>query len=147
MDSDDKPPSSLLKRLYHRLQQIPGFRPESRSELLEILDQSHQHGILDQDALDTMQRVMQVSDLQVRDVMIPRSHMIVVENDCSLDECLSVLVESAHSRFPVIDGERDHIVGILLAKDLLHFFDEEGREQFNLAIFCAPPCSFRRANG
>ena len=138
MDSEDKPPSSLIKRLLHRLQKIPGLHPESRSDLLEILDQSHQHGILDQDALDTMQRVMQVSDLHVRDVMIPRSHMIVVENGCGLDECLRVLVESAHSRFPVIDGERDHVVGILLAKDILHFFDEKDRQQFNLRDLLRP---------
>ena len=85
-----------------------------------------------------MQRVMQVSDLHVRDVMIPRSHMIVVENGSGLDECLRVLVESAHSRFPVIDGERDHVVGILLAKDILHFFDEKDRQQFNLRDLLRP---------
>jgi magnesium and cobalt transporter len=137
MDSEEKPPS-LLRRLFHRLQKVPGISPESRSELLEILDKSHQHGILDQDALDTIQRVMQVSDLQVRDVMIPRSHMIIVDNDSGLDECLRVLVESAHSRFPVIDGERDHVLGILLAKDVLRFFDEEEREQFTLRDLLRP---------
>ena len=77
-----------------------------------------QDGIVARDAYDMMQRVMYVSDLKVRDIMIPRSNMVSIEKDDDLDKCLDVMVDSAHSRFPVVDNERDQIIGILLAKDL-----------------------------
>ena len=64
--------------------------------------------------------------------MIPRSNMVFVEKDDNLDRCLDIMVESAHSRFPVVDNEKDQIVGILLAKDLLRYFDEDNKQKFNL---------------
>ncbi len=106
--------------------------PATRDELLDTLRDAKTKQLLDQDALDTIERVIQVSDLRVQDVMIPRSQMVVVDRGATLDEMLPAIIESAHSRFPVVDGDRDKVVGILLAKDLLRFFDPAQRPQFNL---------------
>lgn len=131
MNTSSKPPStSLLQSLFGRF--LPSSRAESRQDVLANLKLAEQDGIVAQDAYDMMQRVMLVSDLQVRDIMIPRSSMVHVEKDDDLDRCLDVMVESAHSRFPVVDNEKDQIVGILLAKDLLRYFDDDNKQKFNL---------------
>ena len=117
---------------------LPNKRPSSREHVLENLRQAEQDGILARDAYDMMQRVMFVSDLKVRDIMIPRSNMIFVERDHGLDQCLDIMVESAHSRFPVVDNEKDQISGILLAKDLLRYFDDDNKQRFNLRDLMRP---------
>lgn len=111
---------------------MPAGRATNREEVLEGLKQAEADGIVERDAYTMMQRAMYVSDLKVRDVMIPKSNMAFVEREDELDRCLDVMVESGHSRFPVVDNEKDQIVGILLAKDLLKFFDEENLQRFNL---------------
>lgn len=111
---------------------MPIQRATSREDVLESLRQAEADGIVARDAYDMMQRVMYVSDLRVRDIMIPRSNMAHVEHDSSLDQCLDVMVESGHSRFPVVDNDKDQINGILLAKDLLHFFDDDNKQRFRL---------------
>lgn len=93
--------------------------PRDRDELVEVLRAAHAHELLDSDALWMIQGVLSTSELQVRDIMIPRSQMVVVDSDASADELLPIAIESGHSRFPVIGGSRDEVVGILLAKDLL----------------------------
>ena len=94
---------------------------------MDVLLSAHRNGLIDQDTLDTIQRVLQVSELQVRDIMIPRPKMVVVDKEMPPEEFLPILIESAHSRFPVIDdGDRDDVIGILLAKDVLGYFDEGG---------------------
>jgi len=115
-----------------RIAQMLMREPATRDELLDTLRDSKSKQLLDQDTLDTIERVIQVSDLRVQDVMIPRSQMVVVDRGATLDEMLPAIIESAHSRFPVVDGDRDRVVGILLAKDLLRFFDPAQRPQFNL---------------
>jgi magnesium and cobalt transporter len=117
---------------------LPIQRAESKADVLENLRMAEQDGIVARDAYDMMQRVLYVSDLKVRDIMIPRSSMISVEKDDQLDSCLDVMVESAHSRFPVVDNERDQIIGILLAKDLLRFFDEDHKQKFNMRDLTRP---------
>lgn len=100
---------------------------------MDVMRAAREEGVLDQDALDTIHRVLQVSELQVRDVMIPRSKMVVVERDSAPEAFLPILIESAHSRFPVIDdGDRDKVVGILLAKDVLSYFEEGQKGSFNM---------------
>lgn len=125
-----------IKNLVARV--LPNQRPESKADVLENLRQAEQDGIVARDAYDMMQRVMIVSDLKVRDIMIPRSNMAHVEREDDLDRCLDVMVESSHSRFPVVDNEKDQIVGILLAKDLLRFFDEDNKQKFNLRDLTRP---------
>lgn len=131
MTTDEKPPSkpNLLSFISKWL---PAQRAESKDDLLENLKMAEQDGIVARDAYDMMQRVMFVSELKVRDIMIPRSNMVSVDKDHSLDECLDIMIESAHSRFPVIDKEKDQVIGILLAKDLLRFFDDDNKQKFNL---------------
>jgi magnesium and cobalt transporter len=139
MSNQDSPPSGANNRFLQLLfRWLPNQRAESKADVLENLRMAEQDGIVARDAYDMMQRVISVSDLKVRDIMIPRSSMVFVDKENNLDECLDVMVESAHSRFPVVDNERDQIIGILLAKDLLKFFDEEDQEKFNLRDLTRP---------
>jgi magnesium and cobalt transporter len=105
------------------LQRVLG-KGYTREDLFEILRESERQGLLDPDALDTIERVVQVSDLRVRDIMIPRAQMVVIDKSETPAEMLPMIIESAHSRFPVVDGDRDKVAGILLAKDLLHLYHD-----------------------
>lgn len=143
MNKPDKPPSSFLDTLKIKFASIlsswlPAQRAITREDVLENLHQAEQDGIVARDAYDMMQRVMFVSDIKVRDIMIPRSSMVFVERDDDLDKCLDIMVESAHSRFPVVDNEKDQISGILLAKDLLRYFDDDNKQRFNLRDLMRP---------
>ncbi|RJS92178.1 HlyC/CorC family transporter [Salinisphaera sp. Q1T1-3] len=100
--------------------------PRDREELVEVLAEAQENQLLDVDALWMMQGVLRVSEQHVRDIMVPRSQMVVIESDAALAEVLSAAVESGHSRFPVIGESRDEVVGILLAKDLLGVADAAG---------------------
>lgn len=93
--------------------------PADRTELLNELRAAQEHELLDADALTMIEGVLQVADMQVRNIMIPRSQMVVLERDDDLQTLLKCVVESGHSRFPVFNDSRDEVVGILLAKDLL----------------------------
>jgi len=138
MNNNDKPPS-IMQRLGAALSNLfPARRAASRADVLESLQQAEEDGIVERDSYDMIQRILYVSDMRVRDVMIPRSSMAIVERDASLDDCLDVMVESGHSRFPVIDNEKDQFVGILLAKDLLRFFDEDNKQRFHLRDLIRP---------
>ena len=111
----DNPNRTWLERLSHLLSR----EPQDRRELMDVLRDSEQRHLLDADALTMMEGVLQVSEMQVRDIMIPRSHMVVVEANQLPETFLPIIIESAHSRFPVIGENLDEILGILLAKDLL----------------------------
>ena len=111
--------------------------PKTREELLELLRDAQQRDLLDMDALAMMEGVMQVSEQQVRDVMIPRSQMGVVERDWSLERLLAEVIESGHSRFPVIGASRDEVVGILIVKDLLRYF-AQGASPFRIEDILRP---------
>ena len=104
------------------LRRLTNDGPRDRAELVEMLRAAARGGMLDADALSMIHGVLRVSDLQVRDIMVPRSQMVVVERDVPPEEFLPVIIESAHSRFPVIGESRDEVIGILLAKDLLTYF-------------------------
>ena len=106
--------------------------PQDREELIDLLQNSQKRDLLDMDALTMIEGVFQVSEIQVRDIMIPRSHMVVLEADKSYEDMMPVVIDSGHSRFPVIGDSRDQIVGILLAKDLLRYCDPEAREGFDI---------------
>jgi len=113
-------------------------QPRDRDELKELLKESCAQGVVDADALAMMEGALEVSETQVRDAMIPRSQMVVVQNDARLDEFLPRIVDSGHSRFPVIGEDKDEVVGILLAKDLLPHL-ASGAERFDLADTIRPP--------
>ena len=105
-----------------KLGQALSGEPKDRTELVELIRDAQQRHLLDTDALSMIEGVLQVSEMQVRDIMIPRSQMVVVEQGATLEALLPVIGESGHSRFPVIGENRDEVVGLLLAKDLLPYF-------------------------
>ena len=119
--SDGNPPSSqphqrsLLERISHFLT----GEPQDQEDLLEILRDSEEKHLLDSESLRMIEGVMQVSELRVRDIMIPRSQMVVVPREAELETIFPLVIEFAHSRFPVIEEDKSKVVGILLAKDLL----------------------------
>ena len=112
--------------------------PQDRNELLAVLREAGQRGLVEPDALSMLEGVLEVGDLQVRDIMIPRAQMVFVRRDDPFAKLLPVVVESGHSRFPVMDDDRDDIVGILLAKDLLRLYSKEARERFDIREFMRP---------
>jgi magnesium and cobalt transporter len=114
-------------------------QPEDRCELREILREACGRGLLEEDALDMVEGVLEVADLQVRDIMIPRAQMVCVRRDDPPARILPAVVESGHSRFPVTEEDRDNIVGILLAKDLLRLCVAETRsEPFDIREYMRP---------
>ncbi|MES1928258.1 Mg2+/Co2+ transporter [Salinisphaera dokdonensis CL-ES53] len=113
--------------------------PRDRDELVTVLKEAQENGLLDIDALWMMQGVLKVSEQQVRDIMIPRSQMVVVESDAAAVDVLSSAIESGHSRFPVIGESRDEVVGILLAKDMLQLAESgNDGDNFELASVLRP---------
>ena len=121
MNDDSSSRPSLLERITHWLSP----EPENREELLELLRAAHENNLLDADALSMVEGVMQVSEMQVREIMIPRAQMDVVDINESPEKLLPYIIETAHSRFPAVDGDRDNVLGILLAKDLLRLFTDK----------------------
>lgn len=113
------------KNWFGKLGQLLQSEPQDREELLTVLREAQQNELLDGDALAMIEGVMQVSEMQVRDIMIPRSQMVVVELDATPEQTLPVVITSAHSRFPVVGESRDEVLGILLAKDLLPMFIQQ----------------------
>lgn len=124
--------------LYGRLRRLVGGEPATREDLIELLQEGRWHAVLDPDELAMLQGVLAVADTQVRDVMVPRSQMVVLERDAPGREVLQAIVESGHSRYPVIGEDRDEVVGMLLAKDLLRYFVETPDQDFDLRHFIRP---------
>lgn len=127
----DLPPRPAQKATPYKpswLERLTAFllrEPEDREELVELLHSAFERHLLDADALSMIEGVLQVSDLQVRDVMIHRSQMDIIDVDQSPEEFIPFVIRTSHSRFPVYDGNRDNIIGILLAKDLLRYYAGE----------------------
>ncbi|MFC2970617.1 HlyC/CorC family transporter [Azotobacter bryophylli] len=121
-----------------RLTQAFAHEPRNRQELLDVLHEAHLNKLLDSEALTIVEGAIQVADLQVRDIMVPRSQMITVKACQSVREFLPTVIEAAHSRYPVIGESLDDIVGILLAKDLLSLLLQEGTHDFNLRDMLRP---------
>ena len=121
-----------------RLKDILRGEPSTREELLEFLRDERWERVLDEDELEMLRDVLEVSETQVRDVMVPRSQMVVIESGAPREEILQTIIECGHSRFPVLGEERDEVVGILLAKDLLRYFMSAQGLEFDLARFLRP---------
>jgi magnesium and cobalt transporter len=121
MGEEDGRSADSASRWWRRITQKLGGAPRTRDDLLGFLREARKSELMDADALSMFQGILQTSETQVRDIMVPRGQMAVVELAWSLDKLIEVVVESGHSRFPVIGDSRDEIVGILLAKDLLRF--------------------------
>lgn len=135
--SEERSESSHKPSWLERLGQALMGEPKDRDELVELLRDAQQRELLDPQALKMMEGVMRVSETQVRDVMVPRAQMVILEHDWSLERLIAAIVESGHSRFPVIGENKDDMIGILIVKDLLiHAFDR--REDFNLRALLRP---------
>jgi magnesium and cobalt transporter len=105
---------------------------EDRDDLVQLMRQALERGLIDTDALQMLEGVLGVADLQVRDIMIPRAQMVSVRRDDPPQKLLPVIVESGHSRFPVVDDDRDDVVGILLAKDVLRLYATGREDEFDI---------------
>src|SRR3954452_734089 len=106
--------------------------PRDLDQLADVLADASERGLIDADELEMLESVLRVSEIQVRDVMVPRSQMVVIQREDPPDKILPVVIESGHSRFPVVGEDRDEVIGILLAKDLLRYFTEDGGKSFDI---------------
>jgi magnesium and cobalt transporter len=125
-------------RWLKRLTQGLAAEPQDRAELVSVLREANERGLIDADALTMLEGVLEVGDLQVRDIMVPRAQMVFVRRSDPATRILPVVVESGHSRVPVMDEDRDDIVGILLAKDLLRLTGTHPRERFDIREYMRP---------
>ena len=110
--------------------------PEDREQLVQLLHSAYERNLLDADALSMIEGVLQVSEMQARDIMIPRSQMDVIDIGESPAQFIPMVIQTAHSRFPVIGENKDNVIGILLAKDLLRYY--AGEEEFNVREMLRP---------
>jgi len=136
---NDKPPGTNgtgQTGIFKRVMRAIKGEPWSREEFHDLLQQAE--SVFDPDEQEMLSGVLEVAETQVREVMIPRSQMIVIERDQSLDDMLTVIIDSGHSRFPVIGEDRDEVLGILLAKDLLKFFGNASETELEIEKFLRP---------
>ena len=130
MDDPDRP--TLLDRLAALVMR----EPADREQLVALLRAAYKKSLLDADALSIIEGAMTVSEMQVRDIMIPRAQMDVIDINEPIEQFISVVISTAHSRFPVIGENRDDVIGVLLAKDLLRHY--AGEEEFNVREMLRP---------
>lgn len=112
------------KTLVERLAALISPEPESRAELLEILHDAHEKNLIDAESLSMIEGVFRVSELSARDIMVPRPQMYVIDITKPIEEWMPEVLANAHSRYPAVEGERDKVVGILLSKDLLRYYED-----------------------
>lgn len=121
-----------------RLLALLGREPKNREQLMEILRDAESRDVLSTEMLGMLERILQVADMQVREVMIPKSQMVVVHKNSKLEKLLPIVIESGHSRFPVVDSSGKDIIGILLAKDLIKYTLVTTSTPFNMADIVRP---------
>jgi len=134
MDAPDSNKPTLLERLSALLLR----EPEDREQLITLLHSAYERNLLDAEALAMMEGVIQASERQVSEIMLPRAQMDVIDISEPPEQFIPFVIEAAHSRFPVIDGNKDNIIGILLAKDLLRYYageEFEVRDMLRPAVF------------
>lgn len=134
----DESTDGSSRSLMGRIVQAIGGDPRDRDELLDLLRGAHERDILDADTLQMVEGAFQVVEMRVRDIMVPRAQMVVLEDDASFDEMLPVIIKSGHSRFPVISEDKDNVIGVLLAKDLLRQVNAKSNEDFDIKDIIRP---------
>jgi magnesium and cobalt transporter len=137
--SEEKPsdePSD--KGWFDRIGQLFSSGPRSREEVMELLEAARDNEIVDSDSLSIFEGATRVADMQVREIMVPRAQMVCLRADDSLQEILSTVIRSAHSRFPVFGESKDSVLGILLAKDLLPLLLQENDRPFDITSLLRP---------
>ncbi|MDP5254219.1 MULTISPECIES: CNNM family magnesium/cobalt transport protein CorC [unclassified Vibrio] len=113
------------KSFLERLSQLFQGEPKDRQELVDVIRDSEINDLIDPDTRDMLEGVMAISEKRVRDIMIPRSHMVTIDNTDNLDALVTLMTDAQHSRYPVVNEDKDHVEGILLAKDLLKFLGSD----------------------
>ncbi|PSW59800.1 magnesium/cobalt transporter CorC [Photobacterium kishitanii] len=123
MNEDNSPTTEgpSRKSFFERIGQLFQGDPQNREELVEVFRDSEENDLIDHDTRDMLEGVMEIAEMRVRDIMIPRSQMTTVERSQKLEDLIDLIVEAQHSRYPVISDDKDHVEGILLAKDLLRY--------------------------
>ena len=132
INMDDPPKSSWLERVSALVLREPG----DREQLLALLHSAFERNLFDSDALSMIEGVIQVSEMQARDIMVPRSQMDVIDINETPDKFIPLIIETAHSRFPVTENDKNNVIGILLAKDLLRYY--AGEEEFHVRDMLRP---------
>ncbi|MEW8627211.1 MAG: CBS domain-containing protein [Candidatus Thiodiazotropha sp.] len=132
MNSEDRSSSGSSSRWLERISRMFGSEPQDKEEIYNLLKEASERELLDDDALSMMEGAMLVSERRARDVMTPRAKLEVVRAADDLDEVLRVAIDSAHSRMPVIGEDVDEVLGMLLSKDLLPFFQKQQRDKFDI---------------
>lgn len=135
-DKKEKAYSPHRKSFFERLGQLFQGEVKDRQELVEIIRDSESNDLIDVDTKDMLEGVMRISEILVHDVMLPRSQMVTLERSSSLDELVKIITTTQHSRYPVTNGDNDHVEGILLAKDLLQFINSD--KEFNIESLLRP---------
>jgi len=138
LDDDTKGRLKRLAEARHRTSHWLMREPEDREQLIELLHGAYENSLMDADALAMIEGVLQVSEMRVGEIMIPRAQMDVIDINDAPEVFIPHVIETAHSRFPVIDKDRDDIIGILLAKDLLRHYaehDSDIRGMLRPAVF------------
>ena len=139
MTHDDRPGSdSNEKSWIDKIALLFSTEPRNRGDLEDVLAVAAENEVIDEDARSIMEGAMQVSDMQARDIMIPRGQMVVIKAEATLEEILPQIIRSAHSRYPVIEDSLDDILGILLAKDLLPQILSEDNQHFQIQNMLRP---------
>ncbi|SQH77985.1 putative protein involved in divalent ion export [Shewanella benthica] len=138
--SDDIPPSTNAQKKgwFEKISQLFQGEPQSRDDLVDVIHDAEQREVISEDTREMIKGVLEVSDLRVRDIMIPRAQIVALQIDNTVEELLSTVISSAHSRFPVVNEDKDHIEGILLAKDLLKYGFKNNDEPFTLGKVIRP---------
>jgi magnesium and cobalt transporter len=134
----DPSPSLQKPGLLERLSSLLLREPEDREQLIRLLHSAYERNLMDADALTIIEGALATSETRVTDVMVPRAQMDVVDVDDPIDDIIAVVIDAAHSRFPVLDGDRDKVLGVLLAKDLLRLHTEKDfdlRDWLRPAVF------------
>ena len=116
----------------NRLNQVISGQPQDREQLIDVLRDAERRGLVDAQALAMIEGVLHVGEMQVRDIMVPRAQMVVIQAGQDPEAFIDAVIDSGHSRFPVIGDNRDEVEGILLAKDLLAHFVRKGESTFDM---------------
>ena len=138
--SDDIPPSTNAskKGWLDKVSQLFQGEPKNREDLVDVIHDAELREVISVDTREMIKGVLEVSDLRVRDIMIPRAQIVAIQIDDTVEEVLSTVIGSAHSRFPVVNEDKDHIEGILLAKDLLQYGFKNNEQPFELRQVIRP---------
>lgn len=139
--SEDNPHStngSANKSILNKIIQAFTPEPKNKDELVEVLLDAQDRELINPETKQMIEGVLEVSDMRVREIMIPRSQMVTIDRNQSLEEFLPIILESGHSRFPVVNEDIDHVDGILLAKDLLAFGFNANDEELSLQSIIRP---------